>query len=255
MNLKRVIGLSANPLGWILLSSLLSASLAAKGLSEGGEWLYDLYMGGSQVGTSRVASRMIGEARLETTNKIRFMLTRGAQSFEVSLTARTVYRWPEGRPLNYEMTFVGGRVPTLITVTFDEKESTIRVKTGPQEFTKQIPLEGDEYVLDSSFLLDHYLVMLASIPLDKGSEVHFVVPQLAQQSPRVFEMRLKPRGVQKFTVGDEEWEGLRIESVGDTGLRMDFWIDPEDRTLLRWTVPSQFTEAVLSRDDGGLRTQ
>lgn len=82
-----------------------------------------------------------------------------------------------------------------------------------------------------------------------GSEVHFVVPQLVQQSPRVFGMRLKPRGVQRFIVGDEEWEGLKIESVGDTGLRMDFWIDPEDRTLLRWTVPSQMTEVVLSRGD------
>jgi hypothetical protein len=29
---------------------------------------------------------------------------------------------------------------------------------------------------------------------------------------------------------------------------MDFWIDPEDRTLLRWTVPSQFTEVILSRE-------
>ena len=85
--------------------------------------------------------------------------------------------------------------------------------------------------------------------ITKGSEIHFVVPQLAQQSPRVFGMRLKPRGVQKFIVGDEEWAGLKLESVGDTGLRMDFWIDPEDRTLLRWTVPSQFTEVVLSRGD------
>jgi hypothetical protein len=28
---------------------------------------------------------------------------------------------------------------------------------------------------------------------------------------------------------------------------MEFWIDPKDHTLLRWTVPSQFTEAILSR--------
>lgn len=241
------MSLSLNLLAWVLWCSFFSPASAASDLSEGGEWLFELYIEGARVGTSRVISKMIDDETLETTNSIRFLLARGPQTFEVSLNARTVYRWPDGRPLEYEATFVAGRVPTLIRASFDDYESSIRLKTGPQEFTKQIPLEGDEFLLDDNFLLDHYLVMLASIPLDETSEVHFVVPQLAQQFPRVFGMRLKPRGIQKFFVNEQEWEGLKLESIGDTGLRMEFWINPEDHTLLRWTVPSQFTEVILSR--------
>jgi hypothetical protein len=242
------MSLSLNPFAWVLLCSFFSPALGAADLSEGGEWLFELYMEGTRVGSSRVVSKMIDDDTLETTNKIRFLITRGSQNIEVTLNARTLYQWPDGRPLNYEATFVAGRVPTLIKGTFDDNESSIRIKMGPQEFTKHIPLEGDEYLLDDNFLLDHYLVMLASIPIDQITEVHFVVPQLARQFPRVFGMRLKPRGLKKFFVNEQEWEGFKLEAFGDTGLKMDFWIDPEDRTLLRWTVPSQFTEVILSRE-------
>lgn len=246
--MRRLPHFASSLLGSALLCSLLPATLAANGINEGGEWVYQLYTGGSQLGISRVVSTMIRDGELETKNNVWFELIRGVQRLGVTLNARTVYRWPEGRPLKYEMTFAAGRVPAIFTGVFSEKDSTIRVKTGPEEYMRQIALEGDEYILDDSFILDHYLVMLATLNLDETTEVHFLVPQRVQQEARVFGMQLRPRGVEEFVVGAEEWKGLRLEAFTDTGLKMNFWLDPEDRILLRWTVPSQTTEVVLSKD-------
>jgi len=234
---------------WIfVVTAPVSWSFGTGRLMEGGSWKYDIFMGGKRVGTSRITSSAVGADRLETTSELHFELVRGVQKIGVDIAARTIYSWPGGKPLQYELTLSSGRVPAIFSGSFKDGEAVIQMKSGPQKFEDRIQIQGNEYLLDNNFLIEHYLVMLAGIRLEKDQthEIRFIVPQIAQRFPRVFHMQLRSLGSEGTQWRNRKRNLLRWESIDDAGLKMDFWLDPEDRSLVRWVVPSQMTEMILA---------
>lgn len=61
-------------------------------------------------------------------------------------------------------------------------------------------------------------------------------------------MVLSRVGLETLKVGGAERKALKFSSQGP-GLTMDFWLDAENLTLLRWTVPAQKSDVFLSTVD------
>jgi hypothetical protein len=113
--------------------------------------------------------------------------------------------------------------------------------------------KGDEYVLDNNFMVDHYMVMLAAAAPGEGESVtiRFITPQIVSRMPRIGSAVLNYGGMETVKIESAERSALKILGSFDDGLRMNFWLDPNNRTLLRWTVPAQQADVILSTGEKG----
>ncbi len=221
----------------------------AGGIQGGGEWKYDLIMGGNRMGTCIVTSVLVENGTLETRAEIKIEITQSGQTIRSSLNGRTTYGWPGGYPSSYELKITASVGPEVsYTAQFGEGQSTVTMDVSGQKIPATLDTLGDEYILDNNFLIDHYMVMLAAAAPEEGESVtvRFITPQIVSRMPRILTTILNYGEMESVKLGSKERIALKILATAEGGLQMNFWIDPDDRTLLRWTVPSQQTDVVLS---------
>ncbi len=230
--------------------ALLSCSTGfAGGIQDGGEWKYDLIMGGNRMGACTVTSTPVQNGVLETRADIKIELTQAGQTVKSTLNGRTTYGWPGGHPSTYELKITASAGPGVsFTAQFGEGQSTVTMDAAGQKVPAKLDTQGDEYVLDNNFLVDHYMVMLATAAPEEGESVtvRFITPQIVSRMPRILSTILNYGGMEPVKLGNVEHNALKILATSEGGLQMNFWLDPDDRTLLRWTVPAQQTEVILS---------
>jgi hypothetical protein len=225
---------------------------AARGIDQGGEWKYDLHMGGNRIGTCTITSSPARDGVLETRTMVKFGMVQAGQSIDITLDGKTTYAWPGGHPRSYAVKIASSVNPeTSITAQFEGKQSTVTLDIAGKKFPTTLETQGDEYLLDNNFLVDHYSVMLASLNLAEGENqvVRFIVPQIISRMSKALTMTISRVGVETVKIGSAERKALKFLGQGDSGMKMEFWLDPEDRTLLRWTVPAQQSDVVLSTGD------
>jgi hypothetical protein len=241
----RVVGLT----GFLALVFAVCPASSEGSIDKGGTWNYDLYMGGGKIGTCAVTAVPVRDGTLETRAQVRFELTQAGQTIRVALDGHTTYAWPGGHPRSYDVTIKASEGPeSSIAATFGAAGSTVTVDIAGQKFPITVPTQGDEYLLDNNFLVDHYMVLLSSLspPEGGGLSAKFIVPQIVARIPKVMSITLSRAGIEAVRLGSVERKALKLAGRSDSGLEMEFWIDPDDRTLLRWIVPSQQSEVVLS---------
>ena len=235
-----------------LTSSVFCPGAVAGGIDQGGEWRYDLYMGGDRVGTCTVSSTPASDGILETRANVRFGINQAGQTIQLNVAGHTTYAWPSGHARTAEAKITSSASPEVSTTAkFGEKESTVTLEIAGQKFPTTLATKGDEYVLDNNFPMDQYMAMLSSVnpPEDEELTIHFVVPQVVSRVPKTLTMTLKCSGVETVKLGGVERKALKLSGQIKGAGAMVFWLDPDDRTLLRWTIPSQQTEVVLSTGD------
>ncbi|MBN2321204.1 MAG: transglutaminase family protein [Acidobacteria bacterium] len=234
------------------LALLFCSASFAGGIQDGGEWTYDLIMGGNRMGRCMVTSTPVQNGVLETRANIKIELIQAGQTVRSSLSGRTTYEWPGGHPSSYDLKITASAGPEVsFAAQFGEGQSTVTMDVAGQRSPSTLDTLGDEYVLDNNFLVDQYMVMLAAAAPGEGDSVtvRFITPQIVSKIPKVLSMVIDYAEKETVKLGTTERDALKLTSKGDTGLQMYFWIDPDDRTLLRWTVPAQQTEVILSTGD------
>jgi hypothetical protein len=238
--------------GWIagmIFFLPLCFGSAARGIDQGGEWEYDLHMGGNRIGTCTITRSPARDGVLDTRTLVKFGIAQAGQNIDVTLDGKTTYAWPGGHPRSYAVKITSSVSPeTSITAQFENKQSTVTLDIAGKKFPTTLETQGDEYLLDNNFLVDHYAVMIASLNLAEGEKqvVRFIVPQIISRMPKALNMTVSRAGAETVKIGSTERKALKFLGQDDSGTKMEFWLDPEDHTLLRWTVPAQQSDVVLS---------
>jgi hypothetical protein len=221
----------------------------ARGIDQGGEWKYDLHMAGNRIGTCTITRSPVRDGILEARTLVKFAIMQAGQNIDVTLDGSTTYTWPGGHPRSYAVKLTSSVNPeTSITAQFEGKQSTVSLDIAGKKFPTTLETQGDEYLLDNNFIVDHYAVMLASLNLAEGEKqaVRFIVPQIISRMPKALTMTISRAGSETIKLGNTDRKATKFLGQDDSGMKMEFWLDPEDRTLLSWTVPAQQSDVMLS---------
>jgi transglutaminase-like putative cysteine protease len=227
----------------------LCLGFPAGGIDHGGEWKYDLHMGSDTVGTCTITRSPVQNGILETRTLVKIAIKQAGQNIDVTLDGKTTYTWTGGLPRSYTVKITSSASPeTTITAQFEDKQTIVTTDIAGKQFPTTLETKGNEFLLDNNFLVDHYAIMLASLKLAEGEkkDVRFIVPQIVSRIPKVLTTTVSNAGAETVRLGNTERKALKFLSQDNAGMKMEFWLDPEDRTLLRWKVPSQQTDLMLS---------
>ncbi|MDZ7372603.1 MAG: transglutaminase-like domain-containing protein [candidate division KSB1 bacterium] len=209
---------------------------------------YRIRMLGEDIGSASYQTKVIADSFV-TRSSIAFRLKQAGQAVEVTLRGALASHKVSLLPLYYHLTvYAQQQEQATIEVAFrrDSAFAVIRA-AGLGEKKIALGLEKGTFLLDNNFCLDHYQLLLwhfHQLHVD-SARYPFLVPQILVQYPQTFHLRMAKAGQDTVSLpGGKAVTCHKLEAITDSGLRMSFWVRPEDGFLLRWAVPAQYAEAL-----------
>ena len=210
---------------------------------------YQIRMSGNPVGYISYEERS-GADDLTMQTTVLFNIGQSELNQRVKFVADTRLNSQTQLPIEYQLsTYINGFTQSTVETTFEDDTATQRIVAGGQNFDNELSLPTPTYLVDDNFRIDHYNILLGQFDFRKRGTQSFniLTPLAIPRQPKTVELRLTWTGGEKLTVGEETYQTDWLQGY-NSGLAMDFWYDRQARRIVKWDIPSQSTEIVLSDD-------
>lgn len=232
-------------LPFIIQLILLSLSLSVRA----DRVYYQIKMSGNPVGYISYEVKT-AEDDLSMHTTVLFNIGQSELNQKVKLAADTRLDSETQLPIEYQLsTYINGFTQSTVETKFEEDTATQQIVAGGQNFDNEISLPDSTYLVDDNFRIDHYNILLGQFDFRKRGTQSFniLTPLAIPRQPKTVELRLTWTGGEMVTVGETTYQTDWLQA-DNSGLAMDFWYDRQTRRIVKWDIPSQSTEIVLSDD-------
>ena len=207
--------------------SLLLARPAAAQLGASDAGVFEIRVGGRQVGTEEFRIQQSGgggAAEITATGRVRLVLPTG--TLDLAPTLRTTGL--QANPVSYEVS-VGGTSPRRIVGSVGERRFSSRIATPTGEQLREFPATEGAPILDDGIAHHYYFVARRT---HQGR-----IPVIIPRNNRQVMATVRDLGEDNVTIGDETAPLYHLEVQPDGGEVRHVWVDDLGR-VIRVEIPS-----------------